>query len=76
LDDDSAFQKFAQINYVQYDMSKCVGSCKAAMVCGLFAVTTTRHAVCIAGFGYSNVEELRLARAAEDAAARTRGETM
>ena len=74
LDDDSAFQKFAQINYVQYDMSNCSGSCKATMVCGLFAVTTPRHATCLASFGYASVEAVQLARAAEDAASRARGE--
>ena len=73
LDDDSAFQKFAEINYVQYDLSKCAGSCKATMVCGLFAVTTPRHAACLASFGYASIEAVQLARAAEDDASRAQG---
>ena len=31
------------INYVQCDLAKCSGSCKAVMICALFAVTTPKH---------------------------------
>ena len=59
LNNDTAFQKFAAINYVQYDLAPCKGSCKAWMTCALFAVTTPEMTSCIKSFGYRSIEELQ-----------------
>ena len=57
LVNDSEFQKFSKINYVQYDLANCTGVCKAQMVCGLFVVTTDLHSAmsaCMLRFGFEN----------------------
>ena len=59
LVNDTAFQRFAAINYVQYDLNKCTGSCKAVMICGLFAVTTSAHEACVKSLGYASGAQLQ-----------------
>eukprot|EP01052_Picozoa_sp_SAG31_P017648 SAG31_NODE_1216_length_9328_cov_12.252465_10_plen_146_part_00 len=59
LVNDTAFQKFAAVNYVMYDLKRCIGNCKAVMICGLFAVTTPAHEACVKSFGYASGAKLQ-----------------
>lgn len=66
LSNDTAFQRFSRINYVQYDLLPCGKACKATMLCGCFAVTTAKHKACMASFGHATEEQAAEAQRLED----------